>query len=234
MAAKKKTEGLKYNYDYNPSITHDDKNDKITQQQVDEEKEEMRRENTKEGANFKVGDKVRSKEQMTDGKLNWVKQYKIDGKGYGGAIAGWGGNGSWGPKEPSEIIEAKLHDGTWYYLLRDSMGYERGYFKESQLQYKKGGMVYHTGTAWLDGTKTAPEAVLNAAQTKAFLKLADHLDVFDTEGGIGGNIMIESIAFHVDSMSSVEDGEKAFDAFVNKFKEIGKQKGVSINTTRLK
>jgi hypothetical protein len=100
--------------------------------------------------------------------------------------------------------------------------------------YKKGGMAYHTGPAWLDGTKSAPEAVLNAAQTQAFLKFADHLDMFETGESFGNNIMIESIEFRVDSMSSIADGEKAFDAFVNRFKEIGKQKGVSINTTRLK
>ena len=36
-------------------------------------------------------------------------------------------------------------------------------------QYKEGGMAYATGPAWLDGTKTKPEAVLNAKQTE-FLK----------------------------------------------------------------
>ena len=46
-------------------------------------------------------------------------------------------------------------------------------------------MAYHTGPAWLDGTSTAPEAVLNAAQTKAFLKLADNLDLFGMDGMVG-------------------------------------------------
>lgn len=98
-------------------------------------------------------------------------------------------------------------------------------------RFKKGGMADFTGPAWLDGTKSAPEAVLNASQTKAFLKLADNLDKF--EGGFGNSIVIENISFNVDSMSSVEDGEKAFDAFVNRFKEIGSQTGLSFNTTRL-
>jgi hypothetical protein len=99
-------------------------------------------------------------------------------------------------------------------------------------QFLKGGMANFTGPAWLDGTKSAPEAVLNASQTKAFLKLADNLDRF--EGGFGGNnIVIENISFQVESMSSPEDGERAFDAFVNRFKEIGNQTGLSFNTTRL-
>lgn len=37
------------------------------------------------------------------------------------------------------------------------------------MAYKEGGMAYATGPAWLDGTKTKPEAVLNAKQTE-FLK----------------------------------------------------------------
>ena len=37
------------------------------------------------------------------------------------------------------------------------------------MAYKEGGMAYATGPAWLDGTKTKPEAVLNAKQTD-FLK----------------------------------------------------------------
>ena len=53
-------------------------------------------------------------------------------------------------------------------------------------------------------------------------------------GQMGGpstanSIMIDTISFNVDSMSSPEDGEAAFDAFVNKFKQIGSQRGIKIN-----
>ena len=97
--------------------------------------------------------------------------------------------------------------------------------------YKSGGIADFTGPAWLDGTKSAPEAVLNAAQTQAFLKLANHFD--ELEGAVGNNVVIENISFQVDSMSSPADGERAFDAFVNRFKEIGSQTGLSFNKTRL-
>ena len=98
--------------------------------------------------------------------------------------------------------------------------------------FKTGGIVDFTGPAWLDGTKGAPEAVLNAAQTKAFMKLADHLDRFDTFGA-SSNVYIESIEFKVDSMSSPQDGERAFDAFMNRFKEIGRQSGLAVGAARL-
>ena len=42
-------------------------------------------------------------------------------------------------------------------------------------QYKSGGMANFTGPAWLDGSKSKPEYVLNAEQTKAFFTLVDVL-----------------------------------------------------------
>lgn len=99
--------------------------------------------------------------------------------------------------------------------------------------YASGGMSYNTGLAWLDGTRTNPEAVLNAAQTKAFLSFTDDLAALRASGAItnNSNVVIDTISFNVDSMSSPEDGEKAFDAFVNRFKQIGAKQGISVNGT---
>lgn len=98
-----------------------------------------------------------------------------------------------------------------------------------------GGLADFTGPAWLDGTKSEPEAVLNAAQTKAFMRIADNLDKLEGITNItGGNaaVNIENISFQVESMSSPEDGEAAFDAFITKFKEIGSQSGLNVWQTR--
>ena len=100
-------------------------------------------------------------------------------------------------------------------------------------RYASGGMNYRTGLAWLDGTRSNPEAVLNAAQTKAFLSFADDLAALRASGAItnNSNVVIDTISFNVESMSSPEDGEKAFDAFVDRFKQIGAKQGISINGT---
>ena len=100
-------------------------------------------------------------------------------------------------------------------------------------RYASGGMNYRTGLAWLDGTRSNPEAVLNAAQTKAFLSFADDLAALRASGAItnNSNVIIDTISFNVESMSSPEDGEKAFDAFVDRFKQIGAKQGISINGT---
>ena len=99
--------------------------------------------------------------------------------------------------------------------------------------YASGGMNYKTGLAWLDGTRSNPEAVLNAAQTKAFLSFTDDLAALRASGAItnNSNVVIDTISFNVESMSSPEDGEKAFDAFVDRFKQIGAKQGISINGT---
>lgn len=99
--------------------------------------------------------------------------------------------------------------------------------------YAFGGLVNFTGPAWLDGSTTKPEAVLDSLQTEHFIKFTDMLDKAFTGSNMtntSNSINIESISFNVDSMSSAEDGEKAFNMFVNKFKEIGNQTGIKINS----
>lgn len=99
--------------------------------------------------------------------------------------------------------------------------------------YATGGMNYKTGLAWLDGSRSNPEAVLNAAQTKAFLAFTDDLAALRAQGGItnNANVIIDTISFNVESMSSPEDGEKAFNKFVDRFKQIGAKQGISVNGT---
>ena len=51
-----------------------------------------------------------------------------------------------------------------------------GWFKQSDIKaYKTGGLIDYTGLAQVDGSKTKPELVLNAADTKNFLAIVDKL-----------------------------------------------------------
>ena len=81
--------------------------------------------------------------------------------------------------------------------------------------YKTGGLATQTGLAWLDGTPSEPEYVLNARQTDAFLRLADVLPaIFDrgstSTNNVGGtmyldvNINVESISDDYDVDQLVE------------------------------
>lgn len=50
-------------------------------------------------------------------------------------------------------------------------------------KYATGGLADYTGPAWLDGTPSKPEMVLNPAQTTAFIKLVDILDLINSPIG---------------------------------------------------
>lgn len=76
-------------------------------------------------------------------------------------------------------------------------------------QYKTGGLADFTGPAWLDGTKSAPEIVLNAQDTKNFLQLRDILSDlfkggnFERSGSSGDNYY--DIDINVDEISNDYD-----------------------------
>lgn len=68
-----------------------------------------------------------------------------------------------------------------YWLARwyKSSGGVSGYFKKGDVKaYKTGGLADSTGPAWLDGTPSKPELVLNAQDTKNFIQLRDILGSF--------------------------------------------------------
>ena len=55
-------------------------------------------------------------------------------------------------------------------------------FARHPKQFKTGGLADFTGPAWLDGTKSRPEYILNADQTKAFFTLIDILSGLTSKG----------------------------------------------------
>lgn len=209
-STKYNTSGL--TSDYSPTITGKDSNLKDT----------SKKEESIPESKYNVGDKLRS-------------------------AAGWGltswkeNNGSFTQNGSKYVmmdfkyqVKDKKYDknrGMWFYYL-NTVG--PAWFSGQQLRYKQGGFSYETGPAWLDGTKQHPEAVLNALQTEHFIKFTNALDnMFSNGNGVSNtasSINIGDIQFHVDSMSSPEDGEAAFNMFVTKFKEIGNQTGIKIDS----
>jgi hypothetical protein len=57
----------------------------------------------------------------------------------------------------------------------DSIANEFKYKKYTPKKYKTGGLVDFTGPAWLDGTKSKPEIVLNQRDSANFIVLRDIL-----------------------------------------------------------
>ena len=92
---------------------------------------------------------------------------------------------------------AGMHAGTWFsrYL--------------ANAVYKKGGLADFTGPAWLDGTKSKPELVLNAQDTQNFIQLKDILSevmngTLDSSSDKGGDNYYD-ITIQVDELSNDYD-----------------------------
>jgi hypothetical protein len=80
---------------------------------------------------------------------------------------------------------------TWYTIhgtdkkLED---WEAAFKKGKELVgFNTGGLADFTGPAWLDGTKSSPELVLNARDTENFIMLKDILaEIMSSTGSLGG------------------------------------------------
>lgn len=79
--------------------------------------------------------------------------------------------------------------------------------------FKTGGLADFTGPAWLDGTKTRPEIVLNARDTANFLELRDILRDMNlvSDGKTSGGDNYFEIHIEVDTLSNDYDVEQVAD-----------------------
>ena len=119
------------------------------------------------------------------------------------------------------------YNDKYYVKLSDTAergGYENGYYaalKGANLYaiYEKGGLADFTGPAWLDGTKSHPEMVLNARDTENFIQLKDILADILTNSSVGASQTssnVFDIDINVDSISEDYDVER----LAEKIKEI--------------
>jgi hypothetical protein len=85
--------------------------------------------------------------------------------------------------------------------------------KKLAYAYKTGGLADFTGPAWLDGTPSKPEYILNAAQTERFFSLIDILESFDKEdkkSAPSGDSYFD-ISINVEKLENDYDVEKIAD-----------------------
>ena len=113
-------------------------------------------------------------------------------------------DGSDGPKTTAAIKQLQEligvnADGYWGKNSRNT-------FKNSKFKaYKTGGLADFTGPAWLDGTKSHPELVLNARDTENFIQLKDILsNVLKRDSNKAENSGDNYFEIHID-VERIED-----------------------------
>ena len=94
--------------------------------------------------------------------------------------------------------------------------------------YKTGGLADYTGPAWLDGTPSKPELVLNARDTENFIQLKDHLAALRQAGTLNtGGDNYYDIDVHVDSLGSDYDVDMAIDRIKTRLYQDGAYRNVN-------
>lgn len=115
----------------------------------------------------------------------------------------------------NDPIYTVLDENNGYYLTRYhklGSGYTGWFRKKDLTAYKTGGIADFTGPAWLDGTKSSPELILNARDTENFIALKDILSSIMNKKGFSNNAqsvgdMYFNIDINVDELSNDYDVE---------------------------
>ena len=125
--------------------------------------------------------------------------------------------GAYGNTELAELlsrISGNLSEEEKEDFARDIVRLLQGYMDyHASSQYATGGLADFTGPAWLDGTPSKPEYVLNAAQTERFFSLVDILDGIDKKDASGkstGDNYFD-IEINVDKLENDYDVEQVAD-----------------------
>lgn len=177
----------------------------------------------------------------------WIgKTVEIKGSGNIQVLSPDGSSKQWESSpwgyNPNVIVQSVKKVGSDYYLktnwkngvwIKSTDLQTTDFFGKKLTAFRRGGFANYTGPAWLDGTPQHPEAVLDALQTEHFIKFTNALDKLTSgtyNNASNSSISVGNISFNVESMSSPEDGEKAFNMFVDKFKEIGNRTGIKVDT----
>ena len=103
------------------------------------------------------------------------------------------------------------------------------FIEKPNQRYASGGLNTQTGPAWLDGTPSKPELVLNARDTQNFIELKDTLASIKSVGGfnLNGGDNYYDIKVQVDSLGSDYDVDRAIDRIKARIAQDGAYRNVN-------
>ena len=115
-------------------------------------------------------------------------------------------------KENKLYIYSSVDSGKWLPITSDGNGFKDAYFKKLRA-FKTGGLADFTGPAWLDGTPSKPEYILNSKQTEKFFSLIDVLEGYDkkSEKGSSSGDNYFDISINIEKLDNDYDVERMAD-----------------------
>jgi hypothetical protein len=141
-------------------------------------------------------------------------------------------------KTGEKISDSQLED--WYKdskLLENEEFQILDYGKIFEKKYATGGIADFTGPAWLDGTKSKPEVVLNPLQTQHFIEFVNVLDsIFSknnliqtpTRSAQSSDSATYNFTINVDQMANDYDVDKLVSRIEEKMVKASQYRNVNI------
>lgn len=142
----------------------------------------------------------------------------------GVSAAIWNGNYGWGDGDTrsanlrevfgeNDIQENYVNDYVQSGYSGNLSDYSYTAMRYKFKKYKTGGLADFTGPAWLDGTKSRPELVLNQRDTQNFIQLRNVL-AEATKSGFGKSEKNEAVMFDIDINIDKVENEENVDALL--------------------
>lgn len=100
--------------------------------------------------------------------------------------------------------------------------------------YASGGLVNYTGPAWVDGSRSKPEAFLSSIDTILIRNLIDSLKMpsLYTSDSNSGNINIDRIDIHTDHLDNNQDFANAGETLADAFSNAIRRRGINTNARK--
>ena len=98
-------------------------------------------------------------------------------------------------------------------------------------RYAKGGLVNYTGPAWVDGSRSSPEAFLSSVDTKLIQDLVSSLRLSPIENS-NSNINIDRIDIHTDHLDNNQDFANAGETLADAFSNAIRRRGINTNARK--
>lgn len=143
------------------------------------------------------------------------------------------GGGEYGYSNSGQAVQITYTNmrGSHPYHVATLSGNPLGWLKKEDLVgYKTGGIADFTGPAWLDGTKSHPELILNQKDTENFIQLKNILaDAFKGDSGSSENIgeAYYDIDINIENVGSQEDIDNIIDQIERRITSVARYRNVN-------